>query len=316
MSKLNDLEIVDAVKKMRDGTKSESRKAFLDMSETFQPLIRSTFNKVKSLVHSKEDSDQVMQFISSTFYEILVTSNFDMNDPIHIKSTLRMVLDGRINKDSVANELGISPLVHDLRRIENDFRIGVAKFHKEYGRLPDLSTDSDIALFAKITERSEEDVKEMSRNIGNRIDSIYKNVGDTDKGDDQKMLIDVLSSDERLPDELFEKKMFVRTLENVMQRVLSPDERRVFMLYYHPDNWHADDKTKEEIAAELGIGFSKVRFLLEKGKSKLRNVNVIKELRNACRAEEFAKIAASLLSKNLKTGSNTDEIIISSVIYG
>ena len=101
-----------------------------------------------------------------------------------------------------------------------------------------------------------------------------------------------------------------------MQRVLSPDERRVFMLYYHPDNWHADDKTKEEIAAELGIGFSKVRFLLEKGKSKLRNVNVIKELRNACRAEEFAKIAASLLSKNLKTGSNTDEIIISSVIYG
>lgn len=294
--KLDDAGIIDAVKRVRQGESAfDRKKAYLDLRETFQPLMFKLFSKIKGQIRSSDDVETVKAYIESEFYKILIESRFDLDNVIQIKATILKVLNGRINQDTIKHELGYTPLIHDYRRIEADLGRALSTFHKQYHREPDLlNSETDIELMAKLLNKTVETVNEMVSVLGpNKIRSIYDTSGGTDD-ENVKTLIDVLRSDEPIPDKVYDDKMLLQALMSVVQRSLTPDERKVFSLYYNLDDPGAEEKQIDDIAAKLGVPYRRIRYLLDNSKAKVIRDPKLREMYANAQRKEFIKMAMKI----------------------
>lgn len=317
--KLDDQGISNALKLFREGRGREREKAFLDLRETFLPLILSIFNKVKKNARSVSEAEMIRSFIESTFAEILLSERFDYDNVTGIKAKIKKILSARINQDTVKNELGYTPIVRDLRRIESDMGRAISKFLKKNKRYPDLLRDEkDIKEIANILNKSVQDVKEYIEIMGpNKVKSLSTPIGG-EEGENVKTLMDTLQSKTHLPDKVLHDKMLMKTLFNVIKKDLSKDEQRAFMLFYDPLDKRRKDLDINEIANEMNSDYRKVRYLLDKGRSKIRKSPVLKEMLASAEKAKFTKLALSaykIVNNNGKFGivanckNNSEELI-------
>lgn len=278
-------EILEAINTLRTSRGRTADQAFLDLRDTFSPLLKSRVNSVKHIANNYQELKEIQYFVESTFSEILLAKQLDTSNLNRVKAYIKRMMNVKITEMGVKEQLGKTLIITKMQDVYNALK----RYHKKYKRLPDFNDKRDLSDFAKVIKLDIKSVKEVIKGLGSsKIKSIFEEIGGRDT-ENVETLLDSIKSQEPLPDEVFRDKELMKVFEQMIARYLSPDQRKVFKLYYLEGG--KEERTKNEIAKELGITERKFRHLLDQGKVKLKSSPAIRELLTATKQSRFVRIA-------------------------
>jgi len=298
--KIKDDELLETVKNLRGTDRRLKNQAFVDLRETYAPLILKQYNFVKNLADNQRERNELRDWIETVFIEILLDRGLRLNNIPELKSYIKKMLGFRVNKATARDALGKTPMIKDIENWQAKFRNALKRYHKKYRKRPDLKDNPrDIKDFAEILDVKPQKIPEILKMVGeNQIRSIFEEITGSDKGD-AELLIDTLQSDEPLPDEALMNKEFMNVFLKEIRSRLKPEEQAAFMIYYHPQEPRMKDPTKEDVASmlseKLGREFSErqVKYLLDTAKGKLEKSPVLRSLAHTQMINRFKKYAIS-----------------------
>jgi hypothetical protein len=290
--KITDDELLETIRKMREGSRSEKNKAFVDLRDTYQGLLRSRFNKVKSIASNPSEMEQLNLFIESVFVEILMEKGLRFDSVPQIKKYFTDQLTWRISPSNVEEELGKSSIMKDVSALKTRFRRALSRYIKKFKKRPNLIKNrEDIKNFADEMGVEPEKIMDILKAIGpHTIKSIFDEISTDDSS--AEILLDTLKSKEPLPDKVLKDKEFMRILKGEIKKLLSEDELNVFMEYYHPDDLSKKRPSREELAKKLDIPHRTVRDILDrKIREKLLKSPKLKEFAKSSMIKRFVMYA-------------------------
>jgi hypothetical protein len=321
-------QILDAVKDVRtpNAPTMKKNKAIRDLIDTYKFDLDRELNKVMKYVRPGEDRQQIFAWVASVFTEILLAKNLEYDTKSRLDSYLRRVLHDRINKSTLRTELEYDPLIHDIKNVENSMQRGIAKFHKQEHHEPDFRDEQDVKTLAIIMQVSPEVAQEWINILGSaKIKSMYEQVSGEDSDDDKLLVMDSLKSGGDLPDELYENKMLLNTIDREMKHTLTPEEYNIFQLYFHFNDPDAEELTREQITAKTGVPLRRVKYLLDIGREKLKRNHALQQWVAASEVRKLVKLAMQNYQLNIVNGKfriakiiQSNETIIDEVVkfYG
>jgi len=310
--KISDDELIETIRKMREGNRSEKNKAFVDLRDTYDGLLRSKYNSVKSIASNSDELEKIRFFIESSFVETLLEKGLTMDSVPQIKRYFTDQLGYKVTKSNIEEELGKSSIMKDVAALKTRFKRAVSKYRQKYHKKPDLIKDqNDIKDFAEIMGVKEEKIPEILKKIGPRtIQSIFEEIGGED-GVGSEILLDTLKNNEPLPDEILKNKELMKVIINEAKNRLTPIELKVFIKYYNPGQEH---KKREEIAEELGIPERQVRDIIDRRiKEKLMQSPKLKDFASSSIKNRFVLYAMNKFKFD-KISSIDYENIIKAII--
>ena len=283
-------QLVDTIKSLRvDKTYLSQTQKMNDLIEYFNPLISGLISKMIVDLHIRTDADlkdELKRYILSEFSQLVMKEmNIDKYKPTDIGRAITYIektMKGRINKPKTEEALLMTPM-HMGPKGEYWINRALKVFHQKHKRAPELETTADLIEFAKIYLKKEKEkeltdqqinkVKDIVTKMGrNKIQSLYKQISSGEEGDDL-MLIDVLQSDEPLPDVVTEDVIVKEILEAEMKRLLDENEYKQFQMF------EFNNLSVKEIAELLKLKPAEVRKNIDQAKKKLLQSPKIRDLR-------------------------------------
>jgi RNA polymerase sigma factor (sigma-70 family) len=297
MTKLKDQALVDAVKIVRgdkkDSTTKERNTAYKDILDTFGGLIG---NKIKSIKGQLSDVPykELEHHLNTSLIEVLSELDAEkLNNPANIVSYVNSAFNTKINVHSIKRLLGKDEIMPSMRNDQERFRNARKTFKNKYNKFPDLDNDDDLKNFAEIMGIDEDRVKEILHTFStSAVRSMEQEVAGGDD-DSAITLLDTLSSNTPLPDEVYENHELMKTFSKEIERLLEPEEKKVIRLYYHLDDPAGKELTNNELAKETGLSERMVRHWIAMGRKKLEQSEILKKLHSEAMIKSFIKFATN-----------------------
>jgi len=291
--KLQPDEVVNAIGEMQKAVGREKSNIFMDLYEYFKSrLLTSYYRKVESVGSDRSEKEQLTQWIMVEFFKSLLKADIKKYNSIGQITNFLKEEFLEINRNSAAAILGKTHPVKSIERTNWVFNNALKRFKDQYKRLPDLlKNDNDRENFAKIMKIREEDLDDVLDKVGQKqIQSLYSEIA-SDKEGNAEILLDTLKSDDPLPDELVKNREFMVLLMREIHKLLTSDQRRVFIVYNNLDDSNREEKTKEQLAKELGMDYREFRYNLDMARKKLGESNLLKEYYFSAQMHKVIKFA-------------------------
>jgi len=315
--KLEGQGLVDAVKTLQDENISSTikNKSFADLRDTFGGLIGNKIKSVIGIASDQKERKEIRHHVESQFLETLL--ELTPESAPRIVSYVAKAFSTKINKHSISILLGKTEILGDVAQYKIRFKNALKTFYKKFKRMPDFNKidldkpdeSDDLEKFSEILKTPVEKTMEILRLFSQGlIKSMFEEIsGEGDDGEAGLLLGDTLRSNEPLPDEVLKdneiKRLLIKEINKLPER-----EKKVLMLYYHPDNPEAEELTSDEIAAKTNESERNVRHWIAIGREKLRESKPLKEYYSTCMFKQFVKYAM------LKYHSGTQEDMIFEVV--
>jgi DNA-directed RNA polymerase specialized sigma subunit len=277
MIQLNEVQILEAVEKVRNSTGALKNKAFETLVDYYRKDINRVFSSILKYIDHGDKQD-AYQFALSAFAELISAKNLEYDTVSRFESYIRGTLPKRINKASIRESLGYNPLIKNLTNIEINLGRAISHFHVQEHREPVFEEGEDLKILADILDKPVKTVKKWILAFGStRIKSLYDQVSQNE-GEDELLLIDSLKSSIPLPDEVFHKELLSKTVREQVKTLLTSEQRLVFDLYYHFDDPDAVDLTREQVAEKANLSFRRTKHLLDTSKEQIANDELLQSL--------------------------------------
>jgi len=237
--KLEGEEIVEAIKTLRTEKGSKKNKAFTDLRDTFAGLIFKKVKAVGSLAHTKEEREEMQHHIETSFLEVLMEPNLKLDDYKSVIGYIASAFNTKINIHSIQKLLGHNEIITDVWRYKVEFKNALKRYMNDHNKkAPDFDDEDELADFSKnyMNKKVETVLDILKMFSASTIRSMQQEVGGNDSDDNAITLMDTIKSKEPLPDTVLHDKRLVETLMKVVDKKLTPDQKKIFLLYYLPDN--------------------------------------------------------------------------------
>lgn len=295
---LKDQALVDAVKILRGektgSSKKEKDQAYKDILDTFGGLVGNKIKSIKGQLHNVPYKD-LEHHIQTSLIETLLEPTMRSDNPGEIVSYVKSAFGTKINVHSIKRLLGEDDIMPSMRNDQERFKNARRTFKNKYNKFPNFDEEEDLKNFAEIMNIPEERVMEILHTFSaTAVRSMEQEVAGGDD-DSAISLMETLSSDEPLPTKVYENIELMRTFSKEIDRLLTPDEKRVVRMYYHLDDPAGDELTNNELAEKTGLSPRMVRHWLAMGRKKLEESTKLKELHTIATIKSFVKFATNYL---------------------
>lgn len=288
-------EIIPAIQKLRTTRGREQDTAFLQLVDRYIGVINSVFARVSQVAESEKERREVKKAIETIFAEILMSPQMKLDNPAQVTAYINHQVRAKASLQAIREALGKGSAVTVVEDYKTSVNNAIKRFFMRFHKYPDFREPKDKQELANSINVSLKQFDKMLVAIGPKVvQSLSESVGGEDDEGNVASLLESMKSDEPLPDKVYEDDEFIRALKGVMKTHLSPDEQKVFSLYFLDE----DDRklTKEDIAKELNKPLSTVRNWLALAESKMKDVRVVRELRDACQISRMVKQAQTFFT--------------------
>jgi len=285
-TQLSDDELVSTIEEMQTSQGRKKDNAFSKLMESFYPICRKLFYSVVSVAQTQEERNEIQNFINKQLWKILIEVRTQKH-PGQIKRFIEDILKKRVNKNHVEKELGKDSPIKTLRNYDSFLDSKLRDYKKKYKTMPNFNDPRDIENLAELTGIGYEKTLKLINSVSPHIvKNLFDTIGGGDDDDSVSTLFESIQSSEPIPDQVLMNKEVKEQLEKVIS-TLSPDEQKVFKLYYLENE---TNETKEKLAEDMDIPYKRFIYYLTKGVNKVKNSPEMKRLYEANLTNRIIKL--------------------------